>query len=255
MNDIIVEIIKDEVSKYNHSKDIKSTWREPVVGFADAKDEMFVKLKEIISCSHALPTDFIEDAKSVIVFFLPFEEDIIQSNIKGIESSKKWDIANIETNNLILNINIEINKQIKLEGYESSILPATHNYDKEELISDWSHRHVGYIAGIGTFGINNMLITKQGCCGRIGSIITNIKLKTTIRSEEENCLYKKNKSCMKCIKHCVADAILNDNDIIRFEKYRCNKQIYNDNTPQYDIGIVDACGKCMCNMPCSTRKP
>lgn len=33
-----------------------------------------------ISPSHALPTDFINDAKSVMVFFLPFDEEIIKSN-------------------------------------------------------------------------------------------------------------------------------------------------------------------------------
>ena len=58
---------------------------------------MLLELKDIISPSHAIPTDFINDAKSIIVFFLPFHEEIIKSNIGNIESSRAWDIVNIET--------------------------------------------------------------------------------------------------------------------------------------------------------------
>lgn len=36
-------------------------------------------------------------------------------------------------------------------------------------MSEWSHRHAAYIAGLGIFGINNMLITNKGCVGRIPS--------------------------------------------------------------------------------------
>lgn len=254
MSDVLA-IIKDFVKDYEIKKKTESKWREPVIGVADANNPMFLDLKKLISPSHALPFDFIRDAKSVIVFFLPFSEEIVKSNAKGIESSREWDIANIETNNLIIDINKYMNKIIKENGYESTILPPTYNYDEKGLMSDWSHRHVGYIAGIGTFGIHNMLITEKGCCGRMGSIITNMPLIPTIKREQENCLYKHNKSCRKCIDNCVANAFIVKAGYPIIDKRKCNDQIYNGDIPKYSIGEGDACGKCMSSVPCSLANP
>ncbi|KAB3539062.1 epoxyqueuosine reductase [Alkaliphilus pronyensis] len=248
-------LIKDYVKNYQQLKGTETNWYEPVIGIAAANNPMFKELKNIISPTHALPTDFIKDAASVIVFFLPFQEHIVKSNIGNIESSREWDIANIETNNLIVDINKYLHEKIVEKGYISTVLPPTYNYDEKELISDWSHRHVGYIAGIGTFGINNMLITEKGCCGRIGSIITNMTLTPTIREKHENCLYKYNGTCGNCIDYCVANGITIENGYPYVDKKRCNDQIYNGNIPQYSIGIGDACGKCMCNVPCSLKNP
>lgn len=251
----VVMLVKDYVKNYRALKGTATDWREPVIGIASAHDSMFSDLKEIISSSHALPSDFISDAQSVVVFFLPFGEDIIKSNAEGAESSKEWDIANIETNHLILDLNKYLHEVITGKGYTSTVLPATYNYDEKLLISDWSHRHVACIAGIGTFGINNMLITEMGCCGRIGSIITNMPLIPTVRHKQENCIYKFNGTCKKCVDRCVAHAISVVNGKPFVDRERCNNQIYNDSIPQYEIGVGDACGKCMCNLPCSQINP
>lgn len=255
MNNKIVELIRDYVNNRKKSKGTESDWGEPVVGFAGADDPMFLELNDLISPSHALPTDFINGAKSVIVFLIPFHKEIIKSNIGNIESSRAWDIATIETNNLIVDINKYLYDKITEMGYTSTVLPPTYNYDGEKLISDWSHRHAGYIAGIGTFGINNMLITEKGCCGRMGSIITNMPLIPTERKKQENCLYKYNGTCEKCVENCVVSAISTENGYPFVNKKRCNDQIYNDNIPEYSIGLGDACGKCMCNVPCSSKNP
>lgn len=62
--------------------------------------------------------------------------------------------------------------------------------DKEHIYSNWSQRHVGYIAGLGTFGLNNMLITDQGTCGRFYSLITNLPVEPDQPLQEERCLWK-----------------------------------------------------------------
>jgi hypothetical protein len=51
-------------------------------------------------------------------------------------------------------------------NYRVTTTPATHNFDAKRLISNWSHRHAGYIAGSGKFGLNNMITTERGCCGK-----------------------------------------------------------------------------------------
>ncbi len=89
----------------------------------------------------------------------------------------------------------------------------------------------------------------------MGSIITNMTFMPTIRKEQENCLYKYNRTCGKCIDYCVSNAISIDIGYPFVDKKGCNNQIYDDNIPKYSIGIGDACGKCMCNVPCSLTNP
>ena len=69
-------------------------------------------------------------------------------------------------------------------------------------MSDWSHKHVAYIAGLGSFGRHHMLITDKGCCGRIGSVVTDAAIPATPRSDRERCLFKADGSCGKCLERC-----------------------------------------------------
>lgn len=256
MNTNMQQLIKNYVLEYKVHRRSETSWREPIVGFADPRDPMFLELKNIVGAHHALPTDIIHNAKSVIAFFLPFSEEIVESNLSGAQSSRAWDIANIETNALIEDLNKFLYEKIVNNGFSASLLPATYNYDKEKLTSDWSHRSVGYICGIGTFGIHNMLITKSGCCGRFGSIVTDMEFISTPRTGVENCLYKYNSSCKKCLDRCVNNAFqLDSQGKVYFDRYKCNKQIYERVIPKYDIGLGDTCGKCMVGLPCSQTSP
>lgn len=255
MNKEIIDLITEYVKSYKALKNTETDWGVPIIGFADAKDELFTKLKEIISPTHALPSDIVPNAKSVITFFLPFSKNIVESNVYGEESSREWDYSYIETNNLICDLNKFLYDKITERGYNASLLPATYNYDNEKLISDWSHRSVAYISGIGKFGIHNMLITKSGCCGRVGSVVTDIVLTPTIRTDEEYCLYKYNGTCKKCINKCVNNAFRIHDSKVYFDRKKCNEQIYDKIVPEYPIGLGDTCGKCMCGIPCSFEIP
>lgn len=254
-NKKMVTFITDFVRSYPEKYHTETVWREPVIGFANADDPLFFELKHIIGPDHALPFELLEGAKSVIVYFIPFSKETIQSNISKTESSREWDYANIETNFLLSDLNKLLYDVLNAQGYRASLLPPTYNYDEDELVSDWSHKSAAYIAGIGRFGINHVLITDKGCCGRIGSVITNLEFIPTPRSEKEYCLYKYNKSCGKCIKKCVAQAFCISQGTVLYDRHRCNEQIYNQAVPRYPIGNGDACGKCMCGVPCSFRNP
>ncbi len=247
----IKKFINHYVKEYSDRKEIKTKWREPIVKFSNANDEMFIKLKEIVNPTHALPKDFLDDAKTVIAYFIPFDESVVNSNLKGKYSSEEWAKAYIETNELIFNVNKYIKKKLSDLGYKSTIIPATHNFDEDSLMSDWSHRHVAYIAGLGKFGLNNMLITDKGCCGRIGSIVTNLKIERSKRTNNEYCLYKKKEICKKCVQRCVNNALKVDS----FDRHKCYEiLLYNDELHS-DLGITDACGKCCVNLPCSFTNP
>lgn len=253
--EMIKKWIVDFIRRYEKNQGIETKYREPVIGIADAEDPLYEELKTIISPMHALPSDIVPGAKSVVVFFVPFEKEIVKSNIPDEESSREWDYAYIETNQMLGALSTYLYEKITEIGYHASNLPPTYNYDEKKLISDWSHRSSAFIAGIGKFGINNMLITKRGCCGRIGSVITDWKLEPDIRTDEEYCLYKKNGTCKKCIERCVNDAFSIKDGIVLYNRYKCNEQIYEKIIPQWPIGLGDTCGKCMCGIPCSFTIP
>lgn len=257
MNDkqLVFNWIKEFIEDYPNSHNVETKWREPVIGIANAEDPLYLELKTIISPTHALPQEIVPGAKSVIVYFVPFAESIIESNILEEESSREWDYAYIETNNMLADLSDYLFNKITSLGYKASNIPPTYNYDSIKLISDWSHRSSAYIAGIGKFGINNMLITEQGCCGRIGSVITDWELEPSVREEEEYCLYKLKGICGKCIERCVNNSFRILGDEVVFDRYKCNEQIYYKIIPHWPIGDGDACGKCMVDVPCSYSNP
>ena len=163
------------VSQYQGLHLAETKWQPPLVGFASATDPLFHEFKRVISPTHFLPRDLLPEAGTVVAFLLPFEKSIVSSNITGRLASPGMGTG--------------------IRGYQCPhskggatyakiyrknpvtpvfVTPPTHNFDPKILLSDWSHRHVAFAAGLGRFGLHNMLITQKGCCGRIGSFITNV---------------------------------------------------------------------------------
>ncbi len=247
----IEKIIKNYVSEYQKENNLDTKWREPIVKFADAKDKMFKELKKVVNEDHLMPEDLLAGAESIIAFFIPFEKTIPETNIKGKYSSKQWASAYIETNTLIDKINEEIRVYLEEKGFKSAIVPATHNFSEETLMSQWSHRHVAYIAGMGTFGINNMLITDSGCCGRVGTLVTNLKVKADKKIEVENCLYKHKGTCGVCVGKCQFGALTFDG----YDRRKCYGICMENDQYHNDMELTDICGKCLVGIPCSYKNP
>lgn len=250
MKQEIIKLVKDFVKNYQKEK-VETKWREPIIKFADAKDEMFKELKTVVNDDHLMPEDLLKDAESAIAFFIPFEKPIPDTNIKGKYSSHEWAVAYIETNTLIGDLNERIGRYLEEKGYQTELVPATHNFSKETLMSQWSHRHIAYITGIGTFGINNMLITEAGCCGRVGTLVTNLKLEADKRVEEENCLYKHNGTCGVCVEKCQFEALTLEG----YDRRKCYGICLENDIYHNDMGLTEICGKCLVGIPCSYINP
>ncbi|WP_048059174.1 epoxyqueuosine reductase [Methanococcus vannielii] len=251
MEQIIRDLIVNFVKNYPLENNTKTAWKKPIVGYSDAENPEFIKLKEIISKEHLTPQEILPTSKSVVCYFLPFAENIVKSNDFSGIASKEWAKAYVETNNMIKNLNSYLSVELGKFGHVCAKIPPTHNFDTEKLISNWSHRHVAYISGLGTFGINNMLITEKGCSGRIGSIVTDIKLIPTEKPCYEYCLYKYNYSCGVCIEKCEKGAL----KINKFNRKECYKACLLNAKIYEKIGISDVCGKCLSNIPCSFENP
>jgi epoxyqueuosine reductase QueG len=251
MQNALREALKKLVKEHTQDDSIRTAWGEPLLGFADAGDPLFQRLKEVVRPSHALPPDLLPNARTVVAYFIPFHKDIPKSNRKDRYASKAWAIAYIETNQLIREVNRHLATLLAGEGFRSADLPPTHNFDTDQLMSDWSHKHVGYIAGIGTFGMHHLLITEKGCCGRLGSLVTAAEIPPTERPRYEYCLFKYNGSCRVCAPRCPVEAFHDDS----FARHKCYDLLLKNAAIYQDEGLADVCGKCSTIVPCSFLNP
>lgn len=251
MKSMLIKNIKDFVESYPAKQEVETRWGIPIIKFAEADDPLFSILNQVASPTHAVPQDFLPEAQAVIAFFLPFRKDMTRTNIKEKNSSREWGVGYIETNEMIKQLSLHLEALLKDKGHKSVKIPATHNWNEKKLISDWSHRHVAYIAGLGRFGLNNMLITDQGSCGRFGSFITSVKIKPDTKPQKEACLFKYDGSCKKCVKRCVNDALHEDS----FDRFKCYDMLLENVEKLKSIGYADVCGKCLVGVPCSHMNP
>ena len=263
MKDLIKKYIRDFVKEYGEKDEIDTTWREPLVGFADANSEEIKHIREYTYEDHLMPSDILENPTVIIAYFIPFTKDIADSNVKGEFASERWTVAYQETNEMFNKLNEYIIEKIENMGYKAEVCKEAGNFKREVLKSKWSHRHLAKLAGLGTFGINNMLITDEGCCGRYFTIVSNLSVEVDKPLEEEICLYKRNKTCGLCVKHCLSGALSLD----KFDRFKCyetcdvNFKKYEELYGNKDIekgkprGGSEVCGKCVVNLPCSFKRP
>lgn len=251
MKKAIIASIQKFVADYQRQEYIRSSWEIPLVGFADAADPLFGELKQLVSPTHAVPQDILTEARTVIAFFLPFPKSLTATNVKDRMSSREWAVTYIETNELIARLSDHLQRFFFELGASSCTIPATHNWDEERLISNWSHRHIAFIAGLGNFGLNNMLITEKGCCGRVGSFVTAYPVQADVRRQLPACLYKFDGSCRRCVRKCVNEALAEDS----FDRFRCYAMLLKNVDEHSEVGYADVCGKCLVAVPCSHTDP
>ncbi len=251
MKEVVKQVIYNCVENENALFSGYNIWKKPLICFLKTDNIEIAQLKIIVSKDHLLPQDILVDAKSIISFFLGFNSEIVKSNIGGRLASKEWAFTYLRTNNLITKINNKIAEVMNKYGYKAGKIPATNNFNENTLLSNWSHRHIAYISGLGTFGINNMLITEEGCCGRLGSVVTNFQFEISPKQINEKCLYKINKSCGLCISKCVNDVYSTSG----FNRFKCYQMCLENAAYYKNIGNADVCGKCLVGLPCSSRDP
>ncbi|MEL7656677.1 MAG: epoxyqueuosine reductase [Bacillota bacterium] len=262
MKDKITEMIRGFVQEYEKRPDISTAWGYPLVGFADVHHPEILNLKKTISETHKLPVDVLPSASIVIAYFVPFTKKLaITNRTDGEMASPEWALAYEETNAMFRKLNEYLIAELDHMGYEAAVSAEASTFDQNKLISNWSHRHFAKAAGLGTFGINNMLITKSGCCGRYNTIVTNLDIEPDQPLIEDYCMYKKNGSCGVCVRRCPSGALtLEGYDRQKcYEVCRKNAELYTEFGSSYfdetgeqpNSAGSDVCGKCVSNVPCS----
>lgn len=255
MKECIRGIIENFIRGYE--KNTTTKWGSPLVGFADA--ERTAEFTSEAIPGHGKPSDVIENATIVVAYFVPFLKEMADTNkVRGL-ASEEWALAYEETNEMLGAINEHLIKTLGELGYRAAVHPESKKFDRDRVISSWSHRHIAYMAGLGTFGMNNMLITEKGCCGRYSTLVTDLDVIPDEPLDDELCIYKKSGNCGACMANCPSGALT----ATGFDRYKCYKVCLDNAAVHTAFGSSyaddgeavgsEVCGKCVAGMPCAFR--
>ncbi len=235
----------------------------PLVGFSAATDTLYLEYKTIIGEFHLLPEELLPGAATVISWILPINRAVRESNRRQDSlPSREWCLT--RTHGEVLNVELRrhLVEWLAGRGYRAAApqlsplwleIPDT----VHRIASTWSERHAAYAAGLGTFSLNDGLITPAGIAHRCGSVITNLIIPPTRRGaahHRQNCLYYFNGSCGACIARCPVGAITRDGH----DKDRCREMVYVTApaalSERYGAPQT-GCGLCQTKVPCESAIP
>ena len=242
----------------------------PLVGTAAADDPLFTAYKTVIGPFHLTPREVLAAscgetavAATVISWVLPITRPTRESNRREERfPSKAW----AETRSYGEQVNAALRKHLtgwlEGKGYRAvapQLSPAWRELADAPvgIASTWSERHAAYAAGLGTFSLNDALITPRGIAHRCGSVVTDLALPASPRPYADhrcNCLYYRNGSCGLCVARCPAGAL----SLAGHDKKLCREYVYG--TVPAAVGEAygvpnTGCGLCQTRVPCEQSIP
>ena len=168
------------------------------------------------------PRDFLSEARSVVTFGVALLHQALHweghlANSKLVPPEHRKDVLQnyfyMETgynmvNDLLNRSALSVANFLQSQGYLSLFFPATYDamvweFIHERIPSGWglfSQRHAAVMAGLGEFGLNNVVVTPQyGPRIRFNSVITEAELTPSPLLKEKVCL---GESCSICLQNC-----------------------------------------------------
>ncbi|KKK43730.1 MAG: Epoxyqueuosine reductase [Candidatus Lokiarchaeum sp. GC14_75] len=247
---------------------------ETLVGFSSGNDPIFTKYKDIIGNFHLTPveafTKFYENTNikftaenlSVVAYVLPISEETKEENYQHSKNmpSERWantrlygEESNQKLQNYLVNELKKENVNAVAPIIEKDLFKIFRKHEKGVWASTWSHRHMLFASGLGSFGISDGFINARGKAMRCGSLIVDYKLPSDAKNRP-NDPYEFCIKCGECVERCPAGAI-------SLEEYH-NKQICSGHVfsaipyvkKNYGINIY-GCGLCQVHVSCSSGIP
>jgi epoxyqueuosine reductase len=190
--------LKDAVLKRCRDMDI------PLVGVANVKRWEHSLFEPWIP-EEFFPQAIFPETRSVIVIGLPVLLPVLET-APSIWYRELYSTVNTLLDQYTYRLATFLNDQ----GYPSVFVPRDGYGDMQVLLENpvafFSQRHAAFLAGLGTFGVNNMLLTREyGPRVRFGSVFTAAGLPPDPLSGEDFCT-----RCMLCVHSCPSHALGED---------------------------------------------
>jgi len=147
------------------------------------------------------PTDYLPTARSIISFACTLN----RGPVLNLPRSRNEYLLEFEcANTLLNNLGQKTAKFLESNNFTSIAFPATASIgDASRLMGDISLKHAAVAAGLGLFGVNNLVLTPQyGSRVRFGMVITEAELIPDQPLNEELCT-----KCGNCVKACPSGAL------------------------------------------------
>lgn len=258
-----------------HLEHDEKAWERPGVAVAAGDDPLFARMKELIGPFYWTPLDAhrlvfsdstarAEDLR-VISYVLPQTEKTRADQRQEKElPAERWARSRFHGEEFNCDLRNHLAQSLTEAGFPAVAperLPDFAYQTSESLgiASNWSERHTAFIAGHGTFGLSDGLITRWGKAVRFGSVVAKIDLPVTERPYGDDhqawCLWHKKGTCGACVKRCPVDTISTEEG---HDKEACFSYIRNVTAAYVKdrFGIGDTpCGLCQVRIPCEDRIP
>lgn len=233
----------------------------PVLAVGRADDPLWEAMKapEAVGRLFRTPQEWLPGARSVLSYFVPFTDYVTAGNRGPGWPGAGWICASRWGQQLLTSVCHRLEAYLRRGGYEAlgpsagkdflSVGKAGDDPRTAGLsyTSNWSERHVGYICGLGTFGLTRALITEKGVAGRLGSVITTLPLAPDRRNYTGLTAYCTD--CGACAARCPAGAVRpgvgKDQDACQAWLHRIEQRYPG----------CHGCGKCMAGVPCEHGIP
>ncbi len=251
--------------------DGEPAWATPLVAFARGDDPLFAKIPEHIGDFYWTP----QQAFSLVYPEVPAEELTVVSWVlpqtqatkldnrgqtavpaeRWARSRKYGEVFNVALQEQLVEALAKAGIQAvapeRQPEWGFRVSPTT------SISSNWSHRHAAYVAGLGTFGLCDALITPAGKAMRCGSLIARLKIPPTprpYRDPHAYCLYFAKGTCGACMQRCPAGAITPEGH----DKQLCKNYVMNTTAvyvkEQFGFEAY-GCGFCQVGVPCESAIP
>ena len=277
MKDQIIDSIRDFVAESPSNKLAGTNnfyFDEPLVRFADASDQLFKEYKDIIGQFHLTPQEAFDlefgegsfKVGTVISVVLPVGEAIRKSNrVKKDYASSEWALLRTFGDEVFINQLVSSTvSYIQQQGFRALSPGRSKSFKvastETGATSNWSERHIAYVAGQGSFSLNDGFITEKGMAVRLISLVTGAVItpdKKEVKMYNENCLFCSKGSCGACIKRCPVGAITKDGH----DKRKCYAFVYGEEARQRAVvwggeyKFSSGCGLCQTGVPCEFNIP
>ena len=208
-NQVIEQEIKNFIANTPLNTSEDGTYHyfdEPIIGFANIHDPLFREIANHIdpeqypTASDWLARELRHEpiVGTVIAWSLPISKHVLDTN----RTEKK--IPSIEWAHVRYygeQLNNALRQHMRDFFHHQNIPNISPQIDEHwsritasntGISSNWSERHAAYVAGLGTFSLNDALITVNGIAHRVGSIIVATELPATKRpytGRYDYCLY------------------------------------------------------------------
>lgn len=149
------------------------------------------------------PGDILPGAKSVLTFYYRLNN----GPVNNLPAARNQYMVEFEAvNQILLQMGHKIARALESAGYESlGMGPEAAIGDYPRLKGDLSHKHSAVLCGLGSFGLNNLLVTPEHRSRvRLASVITTAELDYDQPLPTHVC-----DQCQQCVKICPSGALDN----------------------------------------------